>query len=622
MKARSFLIFIALTLAACGGSDQASRPEPPQSVPTQQPTVAENQSERLANWFADKFEEELQASPSWLTYLGRKDKYDQFEELTEAELEKHLAWSAATVKELTSTFPYDSLEPEEKTSYDLWIYGYESELAGHQFIRNQYIFTQFLGEQSGLPEFLINLHRVDDESDMDAYISRIRGIARAIGELLDRAKLNASEGTRPPRFAYQGVIKEASTIISGAPFNEGQNESPLWADASGKIAALKGNGIITDEKAEILREQTRAALLTQLGPAYETLIAWFTSDLENSDAEPQGAASLPNGKAFYNHRLKRSTTTDLTAEEIHQIGLREVERLAGEMQAEARRAGFEGPLKNYIKLLKNDDRQFYPNTNEGRQQYLADTENYLAHMGSLLPDYFGILPKAGLVVKRVEPFREQDGAAQFYSAGTPDGSRPGVYYVHLSDTRTMPRYNMEAVAYHEGNPGHHMQVAISQELTSIPLFRTQSGYTAYSEGWALYAERLAGEMGAYQSDHAEFGRLSNEMWRAVRLVVDTGLHSKGWTEEQAIDYFMEWTPLPYETAKSEVRRYLVWPGQATAYMIGMLKILELREFAQRNLGEKFDIRQFHDTILAGGSLPLSILEKRVTDWVSATRIAP
>ena len=234
-----------------------------------------------------------------------------------------------------------------------------------------------------------------------------------------------------------------------------------------------------------------------------------------------------------------------------------------------------------------------------------------------LPDYFGILPKAELEVKRVEAFREQDGGAQFYSRGAPDGSRPGVFYAHLSDMRAMPKTLLEAIAYHEGNPGHHMQISIAQELTEIPVFRTLTFHTAYVEGWALYSELLAKEMGAYEDDYSNFGRLSTEIWRAVRLVVDTGIHAKGWSEEQAIAYFRENTAVADGAVQSEVRRYTVWPGQATAYKIGMLKILELREFAQTSLGPKFDIRAFHDTVLGGGSLPLTLLEKRVKRWVAS-----
>ena len=326
---------------------------------------------------------------------------------------------------------------------------------------------------------------------------------------------------------------------------------------------------------------------------------------------------MSDGEAYYAVRLRNATTTGMSAEEIHEIGLEEVARIREEMLAIADALGFEGTLQDFFAYLREDDRFYYPNTDAGAQAYIDDSERYLAFINERLPAYFGILPKADLVVKRVEPFREQDGAPQHYSRGTPDGSKPGIYYAHLSDMRAMPKHVMEAIAYHEGNPGHHMQVSIAQELTDVPTFRTQSFHTAYGEGWGLYAELLAKEMGAYEDPYSDFGRLVTEMWRAVRLVVDTGIHTKGWTEEGAVAYFKDNTALAEEAILAEVRRYTVWPGQATAYKVGMLKIQELRAYAAAELGERFDLRAFHDVVLGGGSLPLDILERRVRNWVAA-----
>jgi uncharacterized protein (DUF885 family) len=383
-----------------------------------------------------------------------------------------------------------------------------------------------------------------------------------------------------------------------------------------KINGLVDAEEITVEQARKLTADAKEQLLNNFLPSYQALIAWFESDIENTSSNPTGVSTQKNGQAFYDHMISASTTTKLTADEIHEIGVKEVARITDEMIAIKERVGFEGDLPAFFNFIKTDEQFFYPNTDEGRQGYISDTETHLAFINKKLPEYFGVLPKADLVVKRVEAFREQDGAAQHYNPGTPDGSRPGVYYAHLSDMSAMPKNELEGVAYHEGNPGHHMQISIAQELTSVPQFRTQANFTAYSEGWGLYAELLAKEMGAYQDDFSDFGRLVNEMWRAVRLVVDTGLHAKGWTEEQAIAYFKEKTPIAEEAIVSEVRRYLVLPGQATAYKIGMLKILELRENAKQTLGDQFDIRGFHDTVLGGGAMPLAILERRVNDWVT------
>jgi uncharacterized protein (DUF885 family) len=309
----------------------------------------------------------------------------------------------------------------------------------------------------------------------------------------------------------------------------------------------------------------------------------------------------------------------MTADEVHDYGLAEVARIRAEMEEIKSDVGFEGTLQEFFVFLREDPQFFFPNTDEGREGYIQAAREHLDYIEQSLPEYFGILPKADLEVKRVEPFREQPGAAQHYFPGTPDGSRPGVYYAHLSDMNAMPKHQLEVVAYHEGLPGHHMQIAIAQELESVPEFRTQSFFNAYAEGWGLYAERLAKEMGAYEDPYSDFGRLSTEIWRAIRLVVDTGLHAKGWSEQEAIDFFLENSSMAEGAIRSEVQRYLVTPGQATSYKIGMMKILELRENARAELGEKFDIKAFHDTVLGGGALPLEILERRVNDWVASQK---
>ena len=578
-----------------------------------------SESQRLNEWFAIKYEEQLQSNPIMLTFLGRKEQYDQINDMTEAFEQKQLAWQAATVAELSANFDYNKLTAEAKISYDIWLYQYEQAKAGQKFNNNNYIFTQFNGIQAFAAQFLINFHRVDELSDMQAYIKRIGGISTAISQLLLRAKENAALGTRPPKFAYEGVIEQAGNLITGRPFSNTKNasDSPLWLDVQRKIKTLVDAKKITAAQAKTLELDAKKQLLEAFLPSYQALITWFENDIVNTVSNPTGVSTQKNGQEFYNHMIGASTTTELSADEIYDIGVKEVARITDEMIAIKDRVGFEGDLPAFFNFIKTDEQFFYLNTDEGRQGYISDTEAYLGFINEQLPKYFGLLPKADLVVKRVEAFREQDGAAQHYNPGTPDGSRSGVYYAHLSDMSAMPKNEMEGVAYHEGNPGHHMQISIAQELTSVPQFRRQADFTAYSEGWGLYAELLAKEMGAYQDDFSDFGRLVNEMWRAVRLVVDTGLHAKGWTEAQAIAYFIEKTPIAEEAIISEVRRYLVLPGQATAYKIGMLKILALRENAQQTLSDRFDIRGFHDTVLGGGAMPLAILERRVNDWVSS-----
>ena len=621
---QKFLIALlaAASLAACGSDDNNSPAspdttvQPAASAPSQSETDAE--TARLNEWFEARFEEQLDFSPLMQTFLGRKDDYDKFDDLSEQAADERLEWRRRTTAEMQEQFDYDLLSEEAKISYDVWLYELEREERAAEFRRQNYVFTQMQGAQAFLPQFLIAFHKVDEPADMDAYIARIGGVSRGLRQLLEVAQLGAEEGVRPPRFAYEGVLQQARALVQGAPF-EGEGDAPLWADANSKIDALLADGKIDEARAGELREGARQALLTSFKPAYDELIAWVESDLPNTDPEPAGVGSLPRGLEYYNERLAFATTTDLTADEVHEYGLAEVARIRGEMEKIREDVGFEGSLQEFFAFLREDEQFFFPDTDEGREAYLETARAHLAEIEDRLPEYFGLLPKAELLVKRVEPFREQPGAAQHYFPGAPDGSRPGIYYAHLSDMNAMPKHTLEVVAYHEGNPGHHMQISIAQELETVPEFRTQSFFNAYSEGWGLYAELLAKEIGAYEDPYSDFGRLASEIWRAIRLVIDTGIHAKGWSEEQAVAYFLENSPIAEGAVRSEVQRYFVIPGQATSYKIGMMKILELREKARAELGDRFDIRGFHDTVLGGGGLPLGILERRVDEWIASRK---
>jgi uncharacterized protein (DUF885 family) len=612
-------LLLAAALAACGARPPSAGTEPAATAATARAAdAAASETDRLKIWLDARFEEELRFSPLFETVLGRKTDYDKVDDVSEAAGDMQLAWRRATVEELKRTFDYAKLTPEAKTSYDLWVYELDLAEKANPFRRRFYVFTQMDGPHTDLPQALINFHRVDDASDMRAYVARIDGVARAIGQYVGRANLAAAEGVHAPRFADDFVLQQAHVLVTGAPF-DGAGDAPLWADAKAKIDALVSAGKIDAAAADELRGAARTALVDKFKPAYDAMSAWVASDRPNADEVATGVGKLPDGAAFYAERLAAETTTDMTAEQIHELGLREVERIKGEMEAIRQAVGFKGNLHEFFEFVRNDPRFYFPNTDEGRNAYLDESRADLAAVKQVLPKFFGLLPKADLVVKRVEAFREQPGAAQFYEQGTPDGSRPGMYYVHLIDMNAMPKPELESIAYHEGIPGHHLQIAIAQELKGLPTFRTQSSYTAYAEGWALYAEQLAKEIGRYEDPYSDFGRLGGEILRAIRLVVDTGLHAKGWTEEQAVAYFTANSPESEGQIRSEVRRYIVLPAQATSYKIGMLKILELRARAQAALGSRFDIRGFHDTVLGGGALPLKILERRVDDWVATSR---
>ena len=622
IKQTATAIALALALTACGQPTPAAEAE---KAPVTAEEMAAN-GERLNAWFDAKYEEELQFSPIGLTFLGRKDKNDQIDCFTLECHEEQLAWRVAATEEMENEFAYDALSPADRISYDIWKYQTEQEVAGEEYLYNGYIFDQMNGPQGFMPTFLINFHNVESVEDFDALVNRISETGRAMNEAILIARESASRGVHAPKFAYEGVIDQSKKVITGAPFTEGE-DSALYADVKSEIAKLSEAGELTEEEAAAKLEQARIALVDNFQPAYEAIIAFAEEDMANSPDpdSPVGADTQPNGKDYYNHLLATQTTTDLTADEIHEIGLAEVARIHEEMEAIKQEVGFEGTLQEFFTMLrdsKDDERFYYSNTDEGRQAYIDDATRDIENIKANLPEFFGILPKADLVVKRVEPFREQDGAAQHYYPGTPDGSRSGTYYAHLSDMTAMPKRELEVIAYHEGIPGHHMQISIAQELEGVPQFRTQAGFTAYIEGWALYSEWLATEFpDTYEDPYSNFGRLGSEIWRAIRLVVDTGIHSKGWTEEEAVQYFLNNTAITEMQARSEIQRYIVMPGQATSYKIGMMKIQQLRKKAEDELGDKFDIRAFHDTVLGGGALPLEILERRIDQWIEEVKAA-
>jgi uncharacterized protein (DUF885 family) len=625
---RLTILFAAiLMVSACGDAglpdpgdqtvgDSTARPVPADSG-LAQVSDENTESQRLTAWLDEQFAEELDFSPQRKTRLGDKSDYDKLDDASEAASERALAWRRNSVAQMQTMFDYEALSEDARTSWDTWVYALERAELAEPYRRHGYIFGRG-GPHASIPSFMINFHRVDELSDMEAYISRLKQIDGVLAQYQQRAVRAIEDGIRQPGFNYDYAIAEIGRVTRGQPFTE-DGISPLWNDVESKINALVENDQIDQATSERLLVEAQTAFVERLQPAYQNLLAWLQADRANAGDEALGVWALPNGEAYYNARLSLMTTLDMSADEIHQIGLSEVQRLRAEMEAIKEQVEFDGTLAEFFVFIREDDQFYFPDTDEGRQAYLQLARDYLEGMEEVLPQYFGILPKAGLEVRRVEAFREQDGAAQHYMSGTPDGSRPGVFYAHLSDMRAMPRYQLENISYHEGSPGHHMQISIQQELTGIPRFRTQYGYTAFSEGWGLYSEALGKDMGFYEDPYSDFGRLAGEIWRAIRLVVDTGIHSKQWSQEQAVQYFLENSPQPESAVRSEIQRYITNPGQATAYKIGMIKIQELRATAMQELGDYFDYRGFHDTVLGGGAVPLPILEARVMGWIDSVR---
>ena len=613
----SSILTLFLLLVACGETPPTTTEIT--ATPAPEPVAVISETERLNSWLDEQYEEQLEFSPQTRSVLGDKTDYDQLNDATLEAQDRVLEWRRQSVASMRSDFDYEALNEDGKLSYDMWEYTLEQAEAAYPYRNYGYIFGRG-GPHASLPSFMISFHRIDDASDLQAYLSRLQQIDRVLGDLLDRSRQQAADGIRQPRFNYEFALTEIDRVTSGVPFNtdDGSPNSPIWVDLQGKVDALVESSVLNSEAAQEYLTQAREILSGEVLGAYDEVRAWLEQDIANSSDEPQGVWALPDGENYYNQRLARMTTLELTADEIHNIGLSEVERLLAEMEAVKQQTEFEGTLQEFFVYVREDEQFYYANTDEERQEYLDVNNGYLDSIAERLPEYFGRLPKAPLVVRRVEAFREQAGAAQHYRQGAPDGSRPGVFYSHMSDMSTLAKWQIEDIAYHEGNPGHHMQISIQQELTDVPRFRTQYRTTAYTEGWGLYSEWLAKEMGGFQDPYSDFGRLAGEIWRAVRLVVDTGIHSRRWSEEQAVQYFLDNSPIPEGAVRSEVKRYFSNPGQATAYKIGMLNFQEARANAEAALGDAFDIREFHDVVLGAGAVPMPIMHARVERWVEET----
>ena len=622
MKLNKTLLALAIAssfaITACNDSKQTSNNTESSAVSDQVASAEANISEeqiKLASVEANKVFDEIymagvMRNPVFQTYLGIKDDYDKWFDLSAEAAEAELT---IVKKDLATIAAIDEskLDEQTKISRKLYIQQLENEIADHQWRLHNYPVNQMFGTHSQIPAFLINQHSIANEKEARDYISRIKGAEKVLFDVVDNLKAREAKGIIAPKFVFPHVIRDSKNIIVGAPFDNG-DDSTILSDFSRKVNALE----LDAETKSVLIAEAKAALISSLKPGYDKLVSYLVT-LEKKADDKDGAWKFPEGEAFFNNALARTTTTDLTANEIHKIGLDEVARIHQEMTEIKNKVGFDGELSEFFEFMRNDKQFYYDNTKEGKQQYLDEAVALIDDMKSRLDSLFLTKPKADMIVKQVEAFREKSAGKAFYQQPAPDGSRPGIYYANLYDMEAMPTYQMAALAYHEGIPGHHMQIAIKQELEGIPMFRKFGGYTAYTEGWGLYSELIPKEIGLYEDPYSDFGRLAMELWRACRLVVDTGIHSQKWTRQQGIDYYVTNTPNAVSDAVKMVERHIVMPSQATAYKIGMLKILELREKAKTALGDKFDIREFHDVILKNGPVPLNVLEGFVDSYVAS-----
>lgn len=505
-------------------------------------------------------------------------------------------------------YPLDRQTPSQRLSTRILDWFLTDQVEGEKWQWHSYPVNQLFGVQNQLPSFMANTHRLLSPKDCDYYLKRLAAVPAKFDQLLQNLKVREDKGILPPRFVVEEVLVEMNRFIN-KPANENILATSFRSRAA-KIARL------SQSDRDNYQQRVESAITQSVYPAYQQLIDYFNTLLPKTTTD-DGVWKLSDGDAFYAYALRQNTTTTLNPDDVHALGLKEVERIEGEMRRLLEANGMaEQPVTAAMTTLSHDPRFLYPNDELGRSQALAEYTRLIDTATARCRDIFLTVPKAKCEVRRVEEFKEATSSGAYYQAGSLDGTRPGIFFANLRDMNEVPKWTMPTLAYHEGVPGHHWQLSIAQELTGVPQFRKVLPFTAYIEGWAHYCEWLAKQAGWYDDDpFGDLGRLRDEMLRAVRLVVDTGIHAKHWTREQAIAYMRDKTAIGEKEITAEVERYIVTPGQACAYKIGMLKIQELRGKAQQELGSKFDQREFHEAVLKNGALPLDVLEEQVNDYI-------
>ena len=545
--------------------------------------------------------------PPWMDWYS--------DDLAEASLAAEDEMRAKLSGDLATLRDYDraALDPGRQTSYDMLDYFLAIQQEGDRFRHHNYPLNQLFGLQNDLPTFMATQHPVASVSEAEDYVARLDKFPRKFEQTMEGLKAREAAGIIPPQFVIAKVLDEMQRFV-GVP----AKQNMLYTTFVEKLAKAPAGAVNEGTRTRLLAEVERA-VNESVYPAYRGFIAYYEA-LQPKATGNHGVWALPDGEAMYAWAVRQHTTTDMTAEQVHALGLSEVARIEGEMDAILRAEGLaEGTIGARVQQIATRPDQLYPDTDEGRAQIIADFQRIIDEVDAGLGDAFNVRPKAEVKVERVPPFREKTAPGAYYNTPAFDGSRPGIFYINLRNTDEVARFGMRTLAYHEAIPGHHFQSTIQQELTGVPMFRKVLPFTAFSEGWALYTERLAWELGFQQDPLDNLGRLQAEMFRAVRLVVDTGLHAKRWTREQAIAYMLEKTGMPETDVVAEIERYLVNPGQALAYKVGMNKLLELRERAKQQLGGRFVLARFHDFILSGGDMPLMLLERRVDEWIAAEK---
>ena len=557
-------------------------------------------------------------SPELITRLGLIDNTvldfhsgklaDYTKEADERSLEK-----LRTAREGLDNYGPEGLEGQELLSWKIAAWFFDEWLVNAEMEHSGYRVNQISGVTVNLPEFLTDAHAIIDRRSADRYLSRLTEFGRVLREVKDRVIDDRNHGVIPPDFVIEKSLTGMRSFIS-----EGAAQNVLVTDFAKRLSEVDEIGA---EDQALLVSEAQARVESEVIPGYQGMISLF-EDLATETNHDAGIWRIPNGEAIYRHRLRSSTTTDYTPDEIHNIGLAEVVRIEGEMHAilDAQQIP-DGDIATRVRVVMEDPSQQFANTDEGREEMIAYLESFDAKVMARVADFFITIPPQPLEIVRVPVHAQDSSAGGYYSSPALDGSRPGRFYINQKNTADNPRWTLPTLMIHEGSPGHHFQLSASQLIEDVPLLRRLSPFNAFTEGWALYSERIAKtDMGLYDDDPlGDLGRLQAEMFRAVRLVVDTGIHAKRWSREEAIDYMLAKTGMTEDEVTREIERYSVWPGQATGYKTGQLAILELREAAEASLGESFDIRQFHELLLMNGAMPLALLKDQVTTWIDAQR---
>ncbi len=551
--------------------------------------------------FEDYWDFQMERSPMWATYLGDHRFDDRLPDISQAARDSQKVALEEFLRRANDLIAKSGIGPRDSLNVDLFVREIQIELEDWKWNDHLMPITQQSGPQIDFPE-LVNYHPFKTVRDVENYIVRLKQFNTYIGQHIINMNLGIAQGLVPARVTMEKVLPQVKAHIVDDPLNS------IFAEAIEKM----DTAIPPDQRERLRRDMINTIRLDIVG-GYDMLLTYLKTYYLPACRDTVGYLALPQGKERYANRVRRYTSTNLTPEQIHELGMRELKWIRAEMEKIKDSVGFKGSLAEFIEYLKTDP-QFHFTTTDS---LVEGFKNILAEMDKKMPQLFGRLPKTPYSYREIEPYRAESAPDAYYYPPPEDGSRPGYFYINSFKPEQRPKYTMQALAFHEAVPGHHLQIALQQELTGLPKFRRNGGYTAFVEGWGLYSERLPKEVGFYNDPYSEFGRLTFEAWRACRLVVDPGIHYMGWTREQAIAFMRENTGLSDLNIESEIDRYIAWPGQATAYKVGQLQILKLRAMAQEQLGSKFDVRAFHDELLSDGALPLDLLENKMERWVTS-----